>query len=367
MILFACLWPGAAARAEVRYTITDMGDLGRAVTLPQGLSENEMVAGTGWTEDGWNKAFYWSPAGGMIDIIPPGSPGMQPTAYGFGVNDNGMVAGFVAPDQSKYVPHAFVWTAPAEFQQIGTLGGPDSQARGINNAGEVVGYAALPNGTAHAFLWSQGTGIRDIATLGGDSSAAAINEQRQIVGHTVVAGQSRAFRWSEQTGMVDIGTLGGIAAEAFAINNRGHVAGYAATAEGNGNLHSHAFLFDETGMHDLGTLGGTSSQAFGINDASWVVGYASDGQDPLARAFVYDGSTMQDLNDLINPASGWQLRAAYDINNAGQIIAIGRMPGSGETHALLLTPIPEPAGAALLLAVPLGVRVRRRSRRASAR
>ncbi len=55
---------------------------------------------------------------------------------------------------------------------------------------------------------------------------------------------------------------------------------------------------------------------------------------------------MQDLNDLIDPASGWTLRVATGINDSGQIVGVGAI--GGHEHAFRLDPIPEPSTAVLL-------------------
>ena len=49
---------------------------------------------------------------------------------------------------------------------------------------------------------------------------------------------------------------------------------------------------------------------------------------------------MLDLNDLIDPASGWVLTDVRDINNHGQIVGYGTSP-QGHTHGFPLTPVPE--------------------------
>ncbi len=62
---------------------------------------------------------------------------------------------------------------------------------------------------------------------------------------------------------------------------------------------------------------------------------------------------MQNLNDLIDPSSGWTLMAT-GINDAGQIVGAGFNP-QGEYHAFLLTPIvPEPSTLSLLSGAVLG-------------
>src|SRR5262245_33908511 len=82
---------------------------------------------------------------------------------------------------------------------LGTLGGSYRQAFGINNAGQVVGRAALSDHSAdRAFLYD---GVmRDLGTLGGNNSGA------------------------------------------FGINDAGHVVGYAQLSDGT----QHAFLYDGT-------------------------------------------------------------------------------------------------------------------------
>jgi probable HAF family extracellular repeat protein len=45
---------------------------------------------------------------------------------------------------------------------------------------------------------------------------------------------------------------------------------------------------------------------------------------------------MQNLNDLIDPASGWVLREATGINERGQIVGWAEL--NGHEHAFRLTP-----------------------------
>ncbi|MGD0283903.1 MAG: PEP-CTERM sorting domain-containing protein [Dissulfurispiraceae bacterium] len=107
-------------------------------------------------------------------------------------------------------------------------------------------------------------------------------------------------------------------------------------------------------MTDLGTLGGTDSHALGINASGPVVGYVDTTGNAAYHAFLHSGSTMIDLNTLIDPFSGWRLLQAYDINDAGQIVGFG-YNGSGQRHAFLLTPVPEPSTVILLAFALLGL------------
>jgi probable HAF family extracellular repeat protein len=112
---------------------------------------------------------------------------------------------------------------------------------------------------------------------------------------------------------------------------------------------------------DLGTLGGTDSHGFAVNAAGQVVGdsLTEGGTD---HAFLYRGGQMFDLNDLIAPGSAFTLGVAYGISDNGYIAGTGIAP-NGQTHAFLLTPVPEPAGWVLLgtgAVALLGYTMRRR-------
>jgi probable HAF family extracellular repeat protein len=111
-------------------------------------------------------------------------------------------------------------------------------------------------------------------------------------------------------------------------------------------------------MIDLGTLEGLTSGravALAINNPGQVVGWSTHPDDPYdptdKHAFIWtEGKGMQDLNDLIPSDSGWILREAWDVNDAGQIVGVGVYTadvdedGDEETipfRAFLLTPIEE--------------------------
>jgi probable HAF family extracellular repeat protein len=83
--------------------------------------------------------------------------------------------------------------------------------------------------------------------------------------------------------------------------------------------------------------GQPSSEARGINRSGQVVGFTSSGQNTNYRAFLYSDGIMKDLNDLIQPNSGWSIWFALKINDRGEITGYGS--NNGATHAFLLTPV----------------------------
>ena len=151
--------------------------------------------------------------------------------------------------------------------------------------------------------------------------------------------------------MSDLGSFGGPQGSGYAINDLGHVAGWAAR-----DIWGNAFLYKDGIMHNLGTLGGSGSEAFGLNNNDQVVGvsYTAGGTE---HAFIYHAGSMYDLNNLLATSLPTTLWKATDINESGQIVAWGE-----DSRSYLLTPIPEPTSIALVLLGIAATLVRRKAR-----
>lgn len=85
----------------------------------------------------------------------------------------------------------------------------------------------------------------------------------------------------------------------------------------------------------LTDLGGVYCEPLALNNLGQVVGTATDPNYNWHR-FVYNKSSMADLQELVPANSGWEIDVVVDINDRGQIIGIGTT--NGETHAFILTP-----------------------------
>ena len=83
-----------------------------------------------------------------------------------------------------------------------------------------------------------------------------------------------------------------------------------------------AFFYSNGVMKNLGALGGLDSIGIDINNKGQVVGWytGKNYQGYFRHAFVYRNNKMVDLNNLIDPASGWELFGANSINDAGWIV-----------------------------------------------
>lgn len=362
-----------ALSAAPTYRITDLGSLAGSPGSSSASSINNagVVVGTSSTADG-QRGFVWQAGVGMSDLGPLMAGAHD--VYVGGINDLGQVAGaYYGADSTG---RSFAWQPGTGGRDLGDLLGglAYSAASAINNAGDVVGHSHSDVGI-HAYLHRTSTGETvDIgASLPGFrplSWAHAINDSGQVTGFAMVQGQgSQAFLWSAQAGVQLLGGLSSQLVYSYAtdINDNGQVVG--ASYAG---MFDHAFLWqDGLGMIDLGDLplGLDESVATAVNNRGQVVGIGSAllvGLGPTRTAFLWQPDTgMLDLNGLVDPTDpleDYYLTAAYDTNDAGQIVGTA-LTADGRQRAVLLTPVPEPTTALLLLlGLPLVRQALRRRR-----
>lgn len=202
---------------------------------------------------------------------------------------------------------------------LGTLGGENSFARDINNAGQITGTAytgASPGEILYSsFLWQDGVMI-DIGTLDGQSGysyANAINNLAQICGSSQPDGtQQHAFLWQEGV-MIDLGTLGGAASEGHDINDLGDIVGVSFMP--SSSVH-HPVLWTDGKIIDLGLLTeGLGTHAWGINNYQEIVGDGSI-SNSIPRGFLWRDRDMTVLPMLDEATKS----SAYKINDDGAIV-----------------------------------------------
>jgi probable HAF family extracellular repeat protein len=260
----------------------DIGADGRVVGIVRTLGATPQ-------EDGLMRAVVWTD-GVAAELPTPGGDQSQALA----INQEGVIVGTAAVEPGADAAlYACRWAA-GEAESLGTLGGY-SVANDVSDRGWIVGGsgAATTDGRAsvvgpgaRAVLWRDGEMI-ELGTLGGDiSQARALNESGQIAGYSTTgpdqtfAGPGmHAFLWQDGT-MVDLGTLpGSDLSLAFAINEAEQVVGAstssdAPTAVSGGYA---AVLWQDGTIVNLNDLipadsGWWLSTAYGINDAGQIVG-----------------------------------------------------------------------------------------------
>jgi probable HAF family extracellular repeat protein len=384
---------------SVFYTVDMAGDF-----TPSALNQLGQLAGTSADSSGHIVSFVWKNGSlAQLPSLPHGNDGKDAGSNAVGVNDSGLVVGIssdgqVSPFNGRLYEHAVSWPG-GKVHRLGDLGGSDSNATFISNHGLVVGYAfnTIPDpygfyGTQlHATTWRNGK-IQDLGTLGGtDSQAWTANGKGQVIGISFLntppgppfnQPQDDAFVWSNGV-MTDLGTLGGGFSTPTGINSSGQVT---VLSFDSSNQLLQSFLWTNGSKIPLTSLGGNFWEAVTLNDRGTSVGANTDATDAnflasawdksgagrllgtvdgdtgsialginqqgvvvggsgsitlfgsaYAHAFVWQKGEITDLNTLIPQGSPLTLNVAYTINNAGVIAGSGTT-SAGETHAFLLVP-----------------------------
>jgi probable HAF family extracellular repeat protein len=381
------------------YRVIDLGTLGGTVSTGNTINNLGWVMGSSnETGDAVQLATLWLP-GRQVPLGTLGGPSsdvLWPVKNDFGlisgVTENGThdplnetfscpVFGLTSGNSCV----AFAWRNGAMTQLPG-LGGNNSIGAGVNNRGQIVGWAENavhdPSCTSggglvqvlqfEAVVWEMPQGqwkVRQLPAFPGDPDAAAtaINDAGQVVGisglcSVAIGGYSaiHAVLW-EDGHPIDLHNLGGHGWNTpGAINNHGVVVGFANQSNdlSGGSLAflPEAFVWTkEGGMQGLHTLPGDAiSEATDINDAGQVVGVSYAGTDfSGARAFVYQNGAMTPLNQLISSSdqARFYVSSTGGINDLGEIAAQANLVSNGVVtavlHAVLLVPTGDPNGEAV--------------------
>lgn len=328
-VVFAAL----PAMAQSGYVVEDLGVLkGDTSSVAQGINEQGDVVGWSMGPAG-TRGFVFTAKGGMTAL--PGLPGRDRTVAR-DINDAGDIVGS-ANAGGVDLGRAVLWSL-GSAQDLGTLGtGAYSEAWGINNLGQIVGYSYVNGGSYHGFIYSPSTGMVDLTPSSDTGFARDINEAGQVTGYKTAVGGYHAFRW-ENGQFLDLGVLPGFAHSfGWAINDSGQVAGSSSSASGN----SERFIrfTDQGGLQNLGGAG-EHNVAQGINAEGTVVGTAGNSAKRAVR--FNDKTGLKDLNTLIDPSLGWVLLEATDINDSGTIVGYAFNNFTGQTHAVRLQPTTAP-------------------------
>jgi probable HAF family extracellular repeat protein len=176
--------------------------------------------------------------------------------------------------------------------------------------------------------------IVDLGTLGGAESVAfGVNELGDVVGWSLTrGGQQHACAWYDGVG-TDLGTLGGTASRAWAINDAGTIVGESLLAGGSGDANFKAFIVDGGPMTMLPGLGGSWSVGYAINQAGVITGTARNAQQQEKMVRWTNGQITN-----LGPLTTQQRSRGYGINANGAIAGWGYTPLGGPNDSLLYSP-----------------------------
>ena len=269
-----------------------------------------------------------SPAFSFTQIDVPGATDTE----AYGINDAGQIVGAFGNNTGV---HGFLDTG-GSYTTIVVPGAPlITTAQNINNVGQIVGIFGN-NFVQHGFLDTGGNFTQlDVPGLSGLQQytiANGINDAGQIVGsysdsqHLFMGQSSQGFVYTGGN-FTPLNVPGATNTAAYGINNLGQIVG----TFSNSSLNSHGFLDTGGNFSQIDVPGATDTVAYGINDAGQIVGTFDDSTGH--HSFLYTGGNFAQLD-----VPGAFQTLASDINSTEQIVGWYSSSATGTgIHGFLAT------------------------------
>ncbi|MBT2555992.1 hypothetical protein [Arthrobacter sp. ISL-5] len=300
----------------------------------RGINDAGQIVGTGHSESTGSVALYWaSPTADPVQLVSDGFI----SANAEGINDSGQIVGSVSTGFGGD-GGAFFWASPTATPTA--LADPThNQPFGISDSGLIVGHNTNHGRAAY---WPSPSGTPAELPVGFESTnARGINDSGQIVGEGFKQSTTIALFWPNARTVPTPLPAGGFAAIPLDINNAGQIVGKGfSSATGPVAL---IWASPTSAPTPLPKGSFSVTEATAINDSGQIVGSASTGTDGAAVFWANPSASPTTLAE-----GGFGRVRAHGINNAGQIV--GHIVSSVRFVALLwetpsASPTPLPAGS----------------------
>jgi uncharacterized membrane protein len=366
VVISGLIFPqNVTAQESVHYVITKLSPLpGDDVCCVCDINNAGQMAGVSWNSQANTRhAVLWNSNGAVqsLDALPNATAN-----FALAINGQGNMVGFsdcleTIDSQLTNTIHAFFYDSAGMHEIVSMFSGEiyDSQAVGINNRGQIIGYIWPVSDSASAssgiaFLLQSST-LTEIGNT--NISLIDVNDSGQVIG----SNSNGPFLWQN-------GAITNLSVDAvYRINNQSQIVGakYYDVIHFPRDWGYHAILYSNGTVYDLGQLGqipgilpGENTYAFSVNNLGQVVGGTGNSvmegasgnlqNSPLfnalnglgldsGEAWLWQNGVMTDLSNLF--PTDWILSEAVGINDKGQIIGNGfsRQNGTYAQAAFLLT------------------------------
>jgi probable HAF family extracellular repeat protein len=302
----------------------DLGTLGGRSSQAVAINDKGQVLGNRTTASGRQRGFIYY-HGSYRDL--PNPPGIALTYVDINNAGYTVALGFVGAPPGQTL-RSFLRDPSGHFRNLGTLPGENSinQAEALNNRNQVVGESGpliLPEPPLRAYLWTKGV-LRDLGDFGFTPNyALGVNDRGQVTGYASVPTGFRnqvAFIYSKGR-LIDIDRRPPTA-DRFslgeAINNLGHVVGT--------SNHLSGFVYRGRKMESLNALidpklGWNIQFPRAINDKGQIAADAVRGGvqyavrlDPIRPGL--EAAPADDIDDEAGPVAQSGLSAAQEAAEA---------------------------------------------------
>ena len=311
------------------YGLTDAGTVtGYGIDDGNGLNEPILSP--------WQDQLRWTQAGGLVVTYQSWN-----TAGTSGVGAG--VPEFPFETDVGNDAGTTVWT---NYQSVGSLlkngaySTPAGLAAGGNwiNSSGLAAVGSVENGTPGS-VYNTNTGTT-VATLPG--CGLFVNNAGQVGGESVdSAGNWTGFVWSQNASTywpAGSTTLSGFAS-VNAVSQNGKYAVGQDTGYANGLL----YTASGSGTGNSATL--SPGWAYSVNNNGWVGGDTDPDEYFQGTAWLWDGTTLHNLNTELQVAdpsivSAYTICACWGINDSGQVLVWGRNTANSDVfESFLLTPV----------------------------